>query len=99
MRRTKSGAGKTESRPEPPEHVHFKDDDSTTTQWMRSGRREETEPEPEKKKKRRSWFGSAARDPPLPNLGGPGDKLNAEFPLPLSRGSRARSPGDGDERK
>ena len=83
----------------------FRDDDSISTKatTMDEGVAEEkeTEPEPEKKKKRRSWFGSRGSRPSTSeSRPGTGDKpKRRSFLSRFSRGSRASTPGEGEERK
>ena len=61
---------------------------------------EEKAPEPEKKKKRRSWFGSRGSRPSTSeSRPGTGDKpKRRSFLSRFSRGSRASTPGEGEER-
>jgi hypothetical protein len=79
----------------------FRDDDSISTkQTVDEGVAEAKEEEPEKKKKRRSWFGSRGSRPSTSeSRPGTGDKpKRRSFLSRFSRGSRASTPGDDDQR-
>ena len=79
----------------------FRDDDSISTKATDVGVAEakESAPEPEKKK-RRSWFGSRGSRPSTSeSRPGTGDKpKRRSFLSRFSRGSRASTPGEGEER-
>ena len=79
----------------------FRDDDSISTkQTVDEGVAEAKEEEPEKKKKRRSWFGSRGSRPSTSeSRPSTGDKpKRRSFLSRFSRGSRASTPGDDDQR-
>ena len=79
----------------------IRDDDSISTkQTLDEGVAEAKDEEPEKKKKRRSWFGSRGSRPSTSeSRPGTGDKpKRRSFLSRFSRGSRASTPGEGDER-
>ena len=84
------------------QHATEQDDDSISTkQTVDEGVAEakESEPQPEKKK-RRSWFGSRGSRPSTSeSRPGTGDKpKRRSFLSRFSRGSRASTPGEGEER-
>ena len=78
-----------------------RDDDSISTkQTLDEGVAEAKDDEPQQKKKRRSWFGSRGSRPSTSeSRPGTGDKpKRRSFLSRFSRGSRASTPGDDDQR-
>ena len=78
-----------------------RDDDSISTkQTLDEGVAEAKDDEPQQKKKRRSWFGSRGSRPSTSeSRPGTGDKpKRRSFLSRFSRGSRASTPGDDEQR-
>ena len=78
----------------------FKDDDSISTKATDVGVAEAKDDEPQQKKKRRSWFGSRGSRPSTSeSRPGTGDKpKRRSFLSRFSRGSRASTPGEDEQR-